>query len=736
MNNLIKHAFDSFRVRAYTYLLRKFPLMTESIVLGDYHQTGPMFDMESYQRGYRIHPTIFTCVRTIADNFAQIPFSVYRKKVVNGKLQKETLLDHPVSQLLGRPSSFMSKYDIKKKTAGYLELDGNVYWCLIRGFSGKVQQIIALRPDRVTVVPEKEGYIKGYLYSLKGESFKFDESDIIHFKWFNPWDDYYGQSTMEAARSVLAEDMSLRKYNQNFLQNSAVPRGIVSIEATMSDPVKKRLREAWEKAYSGPENAHRIAFLDSGAKFQEIGMKHKDMEFVEGKKLNKMEIASVFGVPPLMLNDYERATYNNTREQVAFFWHETMIPKTLSIIETINLHLWKFESARRPLLDKMDIEIAPELSEVWALKEEELEQAEKEVKVVDSGIMTINEIRARRNLPPVEWGDVWHQKIWNETGAPPAQKRMQIEQGEEVKIIQLQDAVINEDEDEEELERHYVSEWKAFDTAAKRYEPLMQKYAEGVFDSQEKIVLKNLRRFLALDAAIEEQKGFEFDSTNGDHLEVKRPPRTEAEIETVLFNLEEAYEVTEEGAAELYKAMMKSGGRRGFTLARVSGTFNLQDPRAVKALKLKKQTFAKEVSDTTWNNLKSSLIAGVNEGESVQNLAQRVKATFKARRSDAYNIARTESIGTMNTGIMEGFRQTDLVEEKGWLSARDNAVRNAHREVEKQGFIPLDATFELTGPSGQTVHMQHPGDSSGGNAEQLCNCRCTLKPKLKKKRKR
>lgn len=172
-------------------------------------------------------------------------------------------------------------------------------------------------------------------------------------------------------------------------------------------------------------------------------------------------------------------------------------------------------------------------------------------------------------------------------------------------------------------------------------------------------------------------------------------------------------------AAELpyAEASLLAGATDSITELGLAITFDVYDPRIVELLQGKAQKFAKDVNATTAANIKKTLAVGVERGEGMIPLRNRVMEVFtQAERSRAYNIARTEILGTYNKGTLEGYIQTGVVPEKSWLTSRDARVRDSHRAMEGQT-VPIREKF--------SNGLMHPGDWNGSAAE-ICQCRCTI----------
>ena len=98
--------------------------------------------------------------------------------------------------------------------------------------------------------------------------------------------------------------------------------------------------------------------------------------------------------------------------------------------------------------------------------------------------------------------------------------------------------------------------------------------------------------------------------------------------------------------------------------------------------------------------------------------------------SRAERIARTEVVGALNEGKVEGYRSTGLIEKKEWLATMDdrtrgNDPRDPFSHIAADGeVVNLDEPFVRTGES-----LQFPGDPAGSPAN-IINCRCTVLPVL------
>ncbi|RJP17958.1 MAG: phage portal protein [Candidatus Abyssobacteria bacterium SURF_5] len=352
---------------------------------------------EDYAIAYGQVVWVYACVSTIATAIAGVPLRAYRKKAD----AIEEVSDSRLARLLSDVNPHMSSYDLWEATASFLELSGNCYWEIEKDEKGVPSAIYPMRPDRVKIVPDRSNFVMGYIYEINGRSVSLEADEVVHFRYFNPANEYYGLGPISAIRNSIIVDQYSVAYNKAFFKNGAHPGGVLETSSSLSDETFNRLRKQWEEGHKGSAHAHRIAVLEEGLSYKPIGLSPRDMEFLNQRKFCREEICATFKVPPALVGVYEYANYANAEHQNKAFWQKTIIPKLRKLeLKLDNSLLPKFASET----DGADF-VRFDTSAVDALKENENVKSQVQERLVRAGIMTINEVRRRENLPPVTWGD-------------------------------------------------------------------------------------------------------------------------------------------------------------------------------------------------------------------------------------------------------------------------------------------------------------------------------------------
>jgi SPP1 gp7 family putative phage head morphogenesis protein len=190
----------------------------------------------------------------------------------------------------------------------------------------------------------------------------------------------------------------------------------------------------------------------------------------------------------------------------------------------------------------------------------------------------------------------------------------------------------------------------------------------------------------------------------------------------ILFDEKEQIKVFEKAGKPLISSAFEDAGNEMFSDLDIEFDFDLHNTRADKFIKGRAGKYAGQVVGTTYKTLRETLLEGFREGETVSQIANRIRHEFDiADRHRAMVIARTEVIGASNAGSLEGMRQSGVVKEKEWITSQDDRVRDSHTTMDEQ-VVGINEVF--TSGDGNTA--QYPG-GFGVAAEDIQE-RCTTAP--------
>ena len=271
---------------------------------------------------------VYSCVRILAEAVAGLPLHLYRYKTDGSK---EKAIGHPLYHILhDEPNPEMSSFVFRETLMTHLLLWGNAYAQIIRNGKGEVIGLYPLMPNRMSVDRDRDGRL-WYTYTrsseeaptMKGSTVKLYPYDVLHIPGLG-FDGLVGYSPIAMAKNAIGMGLACEEYGARFFANGAAPSGVLEHPGTIKDPQK--IRESWNATFKGSGNAHKVAVLEEGMKYTQIGISPEQAQFLETRKFQINEIARIFRVPPHMVGDLEKSSFSNIEQQSLEFVKYTLEP--------------------------------------------------------------------------------------------------------------------------------------------------------------------------------------------------------------------------------------------------------------------------------------------------------------------------------------------------------------------------------------------------------------------------
>jgi HK97 family phage portal protein len=337
----------------------------------------------------------------ISSAVSNVDWLLYRKR--NGEI--EEIEEHPILDLVNkRVNPNFSSRDFFDLWATYLALNGKFFAVFDSPINPTT--IEPLITFYTKPIPDRENFISGVDYTIGGDTTTYSKNLVLWSKFNDPLDLYEGLSPIKAMARTLDTENSAIDWNKNSLDNSGIPPGAISL-VNPSKPMIESIKQRWIEDYAGKNNVRIPLILDSEkVSYVSFGISQVDMDFVLGRKLNKIEICSGFGVPGQVVGDPEGQTYANYNEAVSAFWKNTVIQKYLNHIQSnLNLNLLpKF-------LDTKDMYLKYNLDGVEVLNENQNDLTDRVLNMYNNDFVTLNEARGELGWENLEYGDNLKSKV-------------------------------------------------------------------------------------------------------------------------------------------------------------------------------------------------------------------------------------------------------------------------------------------------------------------------------------
>lgn len=303
------------------------------------------------EQGYSKNPYVFACIDKIVQSAKNIDIELF--DVAKDGTEKK-LVSHDVLDIMEKPNPFYSFDDMLEAYIVFMILDGNNYIEKVKvgkdvqGKGGKTKQLYYLRPDKIDIVYETDQIIKKFKpikrFEYKnGGTINFDPEELIHTKNFNPLDEAAGLGKGQPRMAPIAPSGDMnnegRLWNIALLQNSAVPSGVVEADPAAQEvtaTVVKKIRARFREFFQGSKNAGEPLILQY-AKWKQMSMTNKDLDWSEGIQQSGREICEGLGVPSILVGDPSAKTFNNYKEAKEALYIDTVIPYVVKFLHSLNV---------------------------------------------------------------------------------------------------------------------------------------------------------------------------------------------------------------------------------------------------------------------------------------------------------------------------------------------------------------------------------------------------------------
>lgn len=339
---------------------------------------------------------VYRCVDVVSKGVAQLPLVVKRREDDYFVIDNEDVFGLTyVLQM--RPNERMTAYDFKRSIMSQLLIGkGNAYVKPVWGMDG-YEKMILLSPDSCTY----DVYSNTYIVSdpINKVYGTFDADEIIHLKNLSLDGGYTGVSTLQYASRTLAISANADSANVESFKTRGTLSGFVSGKnstlgfGTIQDTQLQGVADNIEKQLA---SGKKIFNLPGEMSFNQISLSPSDIQLLETKTFNVLDICRFFGVHPDKVFALGTTNYKASEMSQVSFLTDTLQPLLTQIENELQIKLIPRELAMQY---KIDFDIEP------LLQTDLLTQADYINKTISSGVKTVNQWRKKFGQAPVEGGD-------------------------------------------------------------------------------------------------------------------------------------------------------------------------------------------------------------------------------------------------------------------------------------------------------------------------------------------
>ena len=594
----------------------------------------------------------------------------------------------------------LNRSDFVEATVGWLKLRGECFWVmddtwLKRG--GMKSPLILARPQDMQPILGDDRQVIGwrYLDAAKINHALLPEQ-VQHLKMWNPYDDIRGLSEWEAAKIAADSDYAAGVFAKNLMANNG-DRGpyVIAKGGQPSDPqieqITAMLRQKRELSRRGD---FRPVFLSGDVEVKEPGLQAVDAAYVSQRLENRHEIFLAFGVPPSFADVVASYSVGSASDRFKLI-EETCMPLAAKIADAMEAVTARFMGGNQTIFVEFDFD---DHSTMQQVRRERFESATKGVDRgmpwqvagqyfrLDLPLFAGDDVgRIPFNLTPIE-GKAPVDPSTAPAASDPVEELFQL-------FRNAPQASCKTPESPVQVTR-----------TAEAWQQIHQRRApwEKKFASRFRRHLNDARnRTLAKIGAASNPMG----------------AAVKAGVLDLIFDLAPWLAEFTAGMTDITRAAMEAAGLELWTdeLGR-DDALTMPAAQTLLALQQRENLLA-GAGTKVWEEVRSELQDGITKGETMDELAKRIRTAFKGIDDGrAMTIATTETTVAYEVGRDMTFKAAG-VQWTQWLVSGLGNSRHSHLAADKQ-IREVGQPFDVGG-----YQLMYPGDPTAPPKEVInCNC--------------
>jgi HK97 family phage portal protein len=266
-----------------------------------------------------------------------------------------------------------------------------------------------MHPDRVRVEVIKPSGRLRYIYDdpIQGKTrvlLGAPDAEVLHLRNYSD-DGTVGQSTVAMGVDVFGTALARQDYAARFFQNDARPPAVFTNAAFKNKAAEQEFVESWQRGHTA-QNRGRVGMLPPGMDFKVLGVSPVDSELLDGMKLSRVEITGIFGVPPHLIGEVDKAsTYASVEQFNIQYVVYCLLPR---------LVLWE-QAIQRDLI--LNDRYYPKFSVATLLRGDTASRYAAYAQAITLGWLCPDEVRAMEDLNAIPGGA--GQTYWRQAALTP-----------------------------------------------------------------------------------------------------------------------------------------------------------------------------------------------------------------------------------------------------------------------------------------------------------------------------
>lgn len=332
----------------------------------------------------------WSAVSLISDTIATLPVDSFIRQDGNRRPYR------PRPAWVDQPDVDMTRQAHYQQVLVSLLVNGNSYTRVFRNAQGEVVNLICLDPSTVQV---KRSAVGRKIFIVDGEEKTLSSDDIVHITDLIQPGSLTGLSRVERLKEALGLSSAMQTFAARFFGTGATTQGIIEFPGNLTPEQAKNLRDGFDSAHRGFRRAHKTGVLSGGATYKQTTVPNDAAQFLESRRFSVEEIARAFNIPLSMMGVPGTQSYASVEQNAIQFVTHTLRP-----------YIEKLEWAYSRLLP---VEAFLAFNTNGLLRGDFNSRISAYATGLQSGFMSVNDVRKLEDMSPAEGGDQYRVPLAN-----------------------------------------------------------------------------------------------------------------------------------------------------------------------------------------------------------------------------------------------------------------------------------------------------------------------------------
>lgn len=339
---------------------------------------------------------LYCGLNLISETISSLPVYKYKISEDGSKVRCKEKINY----LLNRScNGTISAFDMKDALIKSAILEGNGFVLIIRDDYFNITKLVPLKKSECDL-----RQIKGtdeYLYYVSKEGYTgtYQYYEVLNLVT-NSEDGVNGKGILELGRETIGLAGAQNNFMGATITNGSFTKGLLTTPSNLSPEQRESLSQKIQSFFSGG-NSGRVLVLPEDLKYSNISLSPSDVELLNHQEFNIAEIARLLKISPHMIGGAEKSgNYGNLEQSNLQFLQYTLLPYVRRIEELLNMQLLSED-------EKLDGDTFFEFNLDNLLRTNKKDEIEYYAKAIDTGIMSINEVRTKLNMNKEDGMDIF-----------------------------------------------------------------------------------------------------------------------------------------------------------------------------------------------------------------------------------------------------------------------------------------------------------------------------------------